>query len=364
MKYVWIFIALLLCSCTTNTLDPAQLPSQPLYVFAGKRAVPGYGNAEVTAVDRTTLQPIGTRSFVTSYIHAAIFDGQHIWFGYAGDNDIDMHKVAKLAPDFTNEQQFDTCVEPTSVHQDGDALIVLCTENGMIAKAMRINRATGQIEAQTEMLTKWNDMFFDQSALFHGELIIFGSGHWGDSSDLLGREMQVRDPKTLALIREIQLPPTIIGVEQFIIDGDNLYIPNLASKQAAQEGYPIIDMFRYHAGATTVEALPNIDRAPLNGVIVGNELYTLHNTWPNYGDKVRIYKTNLTTWAQTHWEYDIDIWNNINDIANVDGHIIIAKFESSDVKEQGLYELNPTTGELTQRSTIPGASLILDTRQP
>ena len=122
MKYLWIVVMLLLCSCTTNTLDPAKLPSQPLYVFAGERAVPGYGNAEITAVDRTTLQPIGTRSFVTSYIHAAIFDGQHIWFGYAGDNDIDMHKVAKLTPDFTNEQQFDTCVEPTSVHQDGDAL--------------------------------------------------------------------------------------------------------------------------------------------------------------------------------------------------------------------------------------------------
>jgi hypothetical protein len=207
-------------------------------------------------------------------------------------------------------------------------------------------------------------MFFDQSALLNGELIIFGSGHWGDSSDLLGREMQVRDPKTLALIREIQLPPTIMGVEQFIIDGDTLYIPNLASKQAAQEGYPVIDMFRYRAGATTVEALPNIDRAPLNGVIVGNELYTLHNTWPNYGDKVRIYKTNLTTWEQTRWEYDSDIWNNINDIANIDGHIIIAKFESNDVKEQGLYELNPITGELTQRSVIPGASLILDTQQP
>lgn len=364
MKYVWIVVVLLLCSCTTNTLNPAQLPNQPLYVFAGERAVPGYGNAEITAVDRTTLQPIGVRSFVTSYIHAAIFDGQHIWFGYAGDNDVDMHKVAKLAPDFTSEQQFDTCVEPTSVHQDGDALIILCTENGMIAKAMRFNRTSGQIEAQTEMVTKWHDMYFHQSALFHGELIIFGSGHWGDSSDLLGREMQIRDPRTLELIREIRLPATIIGVEQFIIDGDNLYIPNLASMQAAQEGYPIIDLFRYRAGGTTVEVLPNIDRAPLNGVIVGNDLYTLHNTWPNYGDKVRIYKTNLTTWAQTRWEYDSDIWNNINDIANVDGHIIIAKFESNDIKEQGLYELNPTTGALTQRSAIPGASLILDTRLP
>lgn len=364
MKYVLLIITFLLSSCTTNTLNPAQLPSQPLYVFAGERAVPGYGNAEITAVDRITLQPIGARSFVTSYIHAAIFDGQHIWFGYAGDNDVDMHKLAKLAPDFTSEQQFDTCVEPTSVHQDGDAIIVLCTENGMIAKAMRINRTSGQIEVQTEMVTKWHDMFFDQSALLNGELIIFGSGHWADSSDLLGREMQIRDPRTLKLIREIQLPATIIGVEQFIIDGDNLYIPNLASKQAAQEGYPIIDLFRYRAGGTTVEVLPNIDRAPLNGVIVGNDLYTLHNTWPNYGDKVRIYKTNLTTWAQTRWEYDSDIWNNINDIANVDGHIIIAKFESTDIKEQGLYELNPTTGALTQRSTIPGASLILDTRLP
>ena len=363
MKYLYIFLLCMLCSCNLP-IPASKIPANPLYVFAGERGVPGFAPAEVVMVDRSTLQPIGTRTLLTSMIDAAVFDGQHIWFGYIGDIDVDMHKVAKLTPDFTNEQQFDTCVEPRNVHQDGDALIVLCTENGMIAKAMRINRITGQIEAQTTMLTKWNDMYFHQSALFHGELIIFGGGHWGDSSDLLGREMQVRDPKTLALIREIQLPPTIIGVEHFIIDGDNLYIPNLGSHQAEQEGYPVIDLFRYRAGATTVEALPNIDRAPLNGVIVDNELYTLHNTWPNYGDKVRIYKTNLTTWKQTRWEYDSDIWNNINDIANVDGKIIIANFESNDAKDQGLYELNPSTGELTQRSVIPGASLILDPQQP
>ena len=107
MKYFYLCLICLLCSCN-YPIPASKIPANPLYVFAGERGVPGFAPAEVVMVDRSTLQPIGTRTLLTSMIDAAVFDGQHIWFGYAGDTDIDMHKVAKLTPDFTNEKQFDT----------------------------------------------------------------------------------------------------------------------------------------------------------------------------------------------------------------------------------------------------------------
>ena len=95
MKYFYLCLIYLLCSCN-YPIPASKIPANPLYVFAGERGVPGFAPAEVVMVDRSTLQPIGTRTLLTSMIDAAVFDGQHIWFGYIGDIDVDMHKVALL----------------------------------------------------------------------------------------------------------------------------------------------------------------------------------------------------------------------------------------------------------------------------
>ena len=52
------------------------------------------------------------------------------------------------------------------------------------------------------------------------------------------------------------------------------------------------------------------------------------------------------------------------DMAVVDGHIMLTRFWSDDPKDDGLYELNPNTGALTQRAAIAGASLIIDSVAP
>jgi len=354
-------LSLMLGGCTAPA-TPAELPVHPLYVFAGQRAVPGYAHAEVSVVDRTTLKPIETRTLELSYIHEALYDGSNLWYGYAGDIDVDMQSVAQLSPDLASEVVYDVCTEPNGIHDDGDAIIVLCTQNGMVAHATRIRKSDGTVLADTDIVTKWGDMMYIDSVLYHGELLVYGGGNYGDFADRTAQELQVRDPRTLALVRIIQMPDTEIGMDNFIVSSDALYILNIASKYAAEYGYQPVDVMRYHTGESSVESLPLIARSPHDGVIQGKYLYTMHNTFDNYdGQAVSIYQTNLDTWEQQHWQFDGNRYMHLNDMKLVDEKIILALFQSSQPAHEGLYEFNPITGALEFRSAIPGASLIIDT---
>jgi hypothetical protein len=341
---LWACLSLMLGSCTAPT-TPVLVPINPLYVFAGQRAVPGHAHAEVSVVDRTTLKPIGN----------------NLWYGYAGDIDVDMHSVAQLSPDLATEAVYEVCTEPSGIHDDGDAIIVLCTQNGMVAHATRIQKNDGTVLADTDIVTKWGDMMYIDSVLYHGELIVYGGGNYGDQADRTAQELQVRDPRTLALVRIIQMPDTEIGMDNFIVSKDALYILNNASKYAPEYGYEPVDLMKYTTGATSVEVLPNVARSPTDGVIFDGFLYTVHNIGNNIDySPVSIYRTNLATGSHMHWDYDGAIWSYINDISVIDGRILIAVPRTTQSNREGIYELNTTTGALEFRSAIPGASLIID----
>ena len=359
---LWSCVCLVLSGCTAAPATLA-LPTQPIYVIAGQRAVPGYAPAEVSIVDRTTLKPVGSRPLALSYIREALYDGSHLWYGYAGDIDIDMHTVAQLSPDLATEAVYEVCTEPNGIHDDGDAIIVLCTQNGMVAHATRIRKDDGTIIADTDIVTKWGDMMYIDSVLFNGELIVYGGGNYQDVTDRTAQELQIRDPRTLALRRIVEMPETEIGMDNFIVTADSLYILNNASKYATEYGFAPVDLMKYTAGSTAVEILPNIGRSPTDGVITNGFLYTVHNIGNNIDySPVSIYRTNLTTMEHQHWEFDGAQWSFINDISVIDGRIIIALPRTTDPEREGLYEFDPSTGALLFRSAIPGASLIVDTQ--
>ena len=356
-----LFFLQVLSGCT-NPQQPINFAAHPIYVFSGQHAVPGNEHAQVTALDRKTFAPIGTRTLELSYINEALFDGSRLWYGYAGDIDVDMNTVAQLSTDLSNESVYKVCTEPNGVHNDGDSLIVLCTQNGMIAHATRIRKGDGAVEAEADIVTKWGDMMYIDSVLFNGELIVYGGGHYADFSDRTAQELQVRDPKTLQLIRVIETPKTELGMKNFIVMNKDLYILNMASKYAAVYGFLPVDVLRYHSGSAKLESLPLIARSPHDGIIIGEYLYTLHNTYDNYdGQTVSIYKTNLKTWKMTHWDYDGEHYMHLNDMQEIDGKIILALFQSHQPAREGIYELNTTTGALDFRTFVPGASLIIDT---
>ena len=363
---LWLLAALStgLLGCAAQSAVIA-LPPHPLFVIAGKHALPGSTASTVRVVDRKTLKPIGDRTLKVSYINEALYDGSALWYGYAGDIDVDMNTVAKLSPDLASETLYDVCVEPNGIHDDGTAIIVLCTVNGIVAHATRIDKATGRIVAEADIVTKWGDMMYVDSILSNGELIVYGGGDYANEANRTAQEFQIRDPKTLKLIRIVESPDTELGMSDFLVHDDAIYILNMASKSATEYGSQPIDFLRYRTGATALEPLPNTVRSPTLGTIRGNELIAVHNVGNNIDySPVTITVTDLTTWQYHSWEFDGSVWSYINDIATIDGQIILAVPRTTDEAREGLYEFDPTTGAMTFVSAIPGASLIVDSQSP
>ena len=365
MRYA-LFIAMLwvLCSCGVLQIAPTYMPAQPLYVVAGLNGIPGGQDTHMTLIDRNNWNLIGKRSFVATDIHSGFTDGKNIWLGFSGDIDQDKYIVSKISYNLAEQHDYITCREPYALQRYKDSLIVACQENGFVAVVMRIHLSDGKVMAQRELRTQWGDMFLENSMLVGDELLVQGSSH--AAQNIVAFEIQVLAADTLEWQRNLDQKQTISMRDSIVANGIT-YIFNGTSAFPQENFLPFADVYTYKEGDTHFTPLPLIARNPQHGAIVGDVLYTVHNSWPaNVADnqKIAIYKTNLVTGASTHWEYDYDTWNRIGDMAAIDGHIMITRFWAHDSREDGLYELDTTTGELVQRANIEGATLIIDSALP
>ena len=350
----------LLCGCGMIPQIPLTVPTHPVYIVAGRDGIEGYGHTHITLVDRSSFHVVGKRNVVTTYVESGVYANQSVWLGFAGNNNTDKYIVSKISNDLAFQTDYITCMEPRSIHVYRDTLLVLCQDRGFVTVAMVIAQSDGHVITSRDLTTEHGDMFFDMSFLIGDELIIQGGSHNASANF---PEFHVLDPTTLNLKRKIQVSQ-LIGITEAITHNNTVYLLNGASHIDEQEGRAVVDVYAYREGDTSFTPLAPIARAPQHGVIHDGYLYTIHNTWPFIPETetpvVTIYQTNLTTWEQTHWEYDYDTHDTSGDMAVIDGHIMLTRFWSDDSADDGLYELDPATGTLTQRASIPGASLIID----
>lgn len=360
-RYITIILIWLCCvSCTNLPSIPLKVPQSPVYVVSGRDGVAGYGHSQVTLLDRSSFRPVGSRNLVTTYIESGAYINNAVWLGFAGDNNDDKFIVSKITDDLAFQRDYITCMEPRAVHHYHDTLIVLCQDRGFVTVAMTLSLVDGHVIASRDITTDAGDMFFDMSFLIGDELIIQGGSH---NTSANFPEFHVLDPTTLDLKRKIQVSH-VTGITETIINNNTVYLLNGASHVDEQDGHPFVDIYTYHEGDSAFTPQPLIARSPQHGVIHDGYLYTIHNTWPFIPatdmPDIMVYKTNLTTWEQVHWKYPYDECKYTGDMAVIDGHIMLTRFWSDDSADDGLYELDPTTGALTQRASIPGASLIID----
>lgn len=367
MSYRIVFLCVIawcISSCT-SLWQPVDMPTQPLYVVTGKRAIPGLDASAIWLLDRTTFAPATQRALPLTFIHDGYIDTQRIWLGYAGDLNEDAYEAANLSLDLRTTHTHRACMEPVSIHPFGPDVIVLCQERGFEGKVVRMNAETGEIVAEAPLITKHGDMMFYTSKLFNGELLVFGCTLSQDYIPSEGCELQIRDPKNLYIDRIVK---GLCGPSDFLqIDKDTLYILNESSAFLEAEHRPATDIFRYQTGDHELTPLANFGRSPEMGTILDGYLYTVHNIWDSYhlteSSMTRIYKTNITTWTSTYWEYDFEEWRYIGDIAAIDGQVLITRFGHDDIAQEGLYRLNTATGELTMLAQLPGVSLILQPKE-
>ncbi|MFZ9857027.1 MAG: hypothetical protein ACO3F2_01660, partial [Roseiflexaceae bacterium] len=138
-------VALFITSCTPFWQPTVTIPSNPLYVVTGKRAIPGLDNSAIWLLDRTTFIPATQRSLPITYIYDGFINAQNIWLGYAGDINEDAYEAATLSLDLRSSQTHRACMEPISIHPFGTDVIVLCQERGFEGRVVRMNAETGEI---------------------------------------------------------------------------------------------------------------------------------------------------------------------------------------------------------------------------
>lgn len=362
-------IALFITSCTPFWQPAVTMPTNPLYVVTGKRAIPGLDSSAIWLLDRTTFETTTQRSLPLTFIHDGFIDAQHIWLGYAGDLNEDAYEAANLSLDLRRTDTHRACMEPISIHPFGSDVIVLCQERGFEGKVVRMHADTGEIVRESPLITKHGDMMFYTSKLFNGELLVYGCTLSPNYKPTEGCELQVRDPNNLTISAVLKTSnKEILNPAQFIqYDSKTLYVLNQASAPLEAEGRPATDIFRYQTGDRELTPLANFGRSPEMGTILDGYLYTVHNIWESYylteDSMTRIYKTNLATWESTYWEYDFYEWRYIGDIAAIDGRILVTRFGHDDVAQEGLYQLNTDTGDLTLRAALPGVSMILQSKE-
>ncbi|MEY3989875.1 MAG: hypothetical protein RI985_956 [Chloroflexota bacterium] len=361
-------IALFITSCTPFWQPTVTMPTNPLYVVTGKRAIPGLDASAIWLLDRTTFETTTQRSLPLTFIHDGFIDAQHIWLGYAGDLNEDAYEAANLSLDLRQTDTHRACMEPISIHPFGSDVIVLCQERGFEGKVVRMRADTGEIINEKALVTNLGDMMFLSSHLHNNELIIFGITRHESPNSQTECELQILDPHTLLRTRCLTSQGHLISPSGFLqIDDQTLYILNESSAFLESEGRPATDIFRYQTGDRELTPLANFGRSPEMGAILDGYLYTVHNIWESYylteDSMTRIYKTNLATWESTYWEYDFYEWRYIGDIAAIDGRILVTRFGHDDVAQEGLYQLNIDTGELTMRAALPGVSMILQSKE-
>jgi len=364
MKRVMLicWLCIWLTGCALNPLVALPVPTHPLYVIAGQNAVPGYGSAAISLVDRDTWRLIGTRSFQTSYVHQATSNGHAIWFGLAGDVNNDAAIVKNISPQLQETSTYASCLEPKHVHLYKQSLIVVCPEFGLSGRVQRIDIASGRVLAETEINTQWGSIFVDFSYLVNDKIYIEGSSFHPDDTGPMS--VIVLDAATLTYQKTIHASE-ILGTNDVITDEHGtIYLLNYSSQFLEDNGKPFADVYVFDPQTERYIAQPLIQRSPLRGTILGDFLYTVHFTHqinsPNRPNRVEIHKTNLHTWEHTYWYYAQETWEYIGDMTTIDGRIFLTKYHSDDTQDDGVYELNTDTGELIQRIHIPAASLFVD----
>lgn len=363
MKHFMLFCWLCVCltGCTLNPLFALAVPAHPLYVIAGQNAVPGHGEAAISLVDRDRWQLIGTRYFQTSYVHQATSDGQSIWFGLAGDINNDAAQAVQVDTALADHVPFETCVEPTGIYHFTEFAIVVCRQDGFMGKIQQIHTRTGQLMKEVEVTTAQGDMYIFNSFVFQDELYVNGDSLHSSADN--PSVLYVYDVQTLNHVRNVELP-RIIGVNDVIPHNGGLMLLNFSSHYQETMQQAFHDVYFYDSTQPTITPLPLIQRSPMQGVILDGYLYTVHFSAPFTAEQppqaIQIFKTHLQSWQQSHWNYSTHEWYTIGDMAVVDGRILLTKYDASDPQDDGIYELNTDTGELTQRIHIPGASLIVD----
>lgn len=330
-----------------RVLTPAPLPEHPLYVLATSIGA-DYHN-ELVIVDSDAWQITQRTRILKAGPWGISQDPQgRIWIGYGLGPDGD-RRVQVFAADGTlvKTLRFDQCLDPYLPAQfAAGRAFVACLQTGFYATVLVLDLDSLEVEQMVDVHAPAEDYFL---LLTTGGLedyfLMVGNGQQSNRVFLMDTQiLEVSAPLEIPAGNFVKVLPF---QERFLLI--NLY---------PEERNDLIVVDPAASPSITVQRM--MARSPVWGDITDNQMYVYHDVEAfnvNIEDSSRaVSRMDLESGESELWPLPDD-WLG-RDLAVVNDQIILA-YSGPDDTNDGLYQLDPESGALTQVLALPGAFHLL-----
>lgn len=352
-RYIWLVIIFVLVGCPApappRVPTPALLPEHPLYVLATSIGA-DYHN-ELVIVDSDTWQITRRRRILQARPWGISQDPQgRIWIGYGLGPDGDRRvQVFTADGSLVKTLRFDQCLDPYLPAQfAAGRAFVACLQSGFYATVLVLDLDSLEVEQMVDVHAPAEDYFLLLTTGGSEEYIsLVGSGDKATRLVLMA-------PQTLQLLDPLILPA-------------GHYVTTLSYKNQLLllNGYfnerndLVIVGLHDDINVINVTAHRMLAPSPVWGATARDSLYVYHDPeWTNgTGNPSRaVSRMDLESGESELWPLP-DNWLG-RDLAVVNDQIILA-YSGPDDTNDGLYQLDPESGALTQVLALPGAFHLL-----
>lgn len=346
------------CSVPTPPHVPtsAPLPEHPLYVLAkGIGPVGSRTHSEFVIVDTDTWQVTQRTRILRAGAWGIKQDPQgRIWIGYGATPDGDQRvQVFSAQGALIKTIRLDGCADPYVPAQfAAGKAFVACLQTGFYGAVQVLDLASLEVIAAQDVRIKDKGFLIAATGITDEYLLLFGGGGEGAHGILI-------DVETLEVLAPLSIPWNSV-IEMLVSYAGRFLLVN--AYPSGGENLIVLDPHTIPIVMTQALPMPGAYRADVES----DMLYVYHSP-TQYIDNPTpeqlanmplraVSRVDLKTGESKLWPLP-DNWPGM-DIAVVNGKIILANW-SRDEATEGLYQLDPESGTLTQVLALPGAFHLL-----
>lgn len=355
---LWLIIVFVLAGCPapsppSASITPALLPAHPLYVLA--KGIGSDTHSELVIVDTDTWQVTQRTRILRAGAWGINRDPQgRIWIGYGATLDGDQRVQvlsAQGAPIKT--LRLDGCADPYLPAQfAAGKAFVPCLQTGFYGAVQVLDLASLEVVATQEVRIEDSSFLIAATGATDEYLLLFGGGSEGAHGILI-------DVETLEMLDPVPTPWNSV-VEMLVSYAGRFLIMN--AYPSGGENLIVLDPHTTPVVMTQTLSMPGAYRADVEG----DTLYVYHSPTGYIDNPTSEQQANASRRAVSRMDLKSgesklwplpDDWPGM-DIAVVNDKIILA-YSGPDDTNDGLYQLDPESGALTQVLALPGAFHLL-----
>ncbi len=356
-QHLCLLLTLLLLRAECSASGPAFASQTPVgYVLSGNNGSEGFRHNALTLIDPRSGVVQRQIGLPHSWTKNASRDPHgRLWLGFSGNLNKSDTLLQVYSPAGELLQELHPCVAPKAgISFAANRAFVACSERGFSGKVVVVNLETFAVEATIELSLRDAPMLLTASAATTEAVVV--AAMTSGPEEALYSVLTLIDPNTLT-IRAQWTPAMHTNIWRILSHNGRFLLLNVGSwrqPRAQAQDVLVLDP----SDPPQLQGL-SLAASPLWGVLVGESLYTYHNpTWGLSDDTHRsVSRLDLTSGQVQTWLLP-EQWN-ADDLAEMQGQIILVKSGGCRDSAAGLYRFDPQSGQIQLLVSVTDASQIL-----